>query len=67
MLTFLILGFAAIRRGEVANHNAWMMRAFGLALRAGTPSRCARVIGAIARPGRAARLRPMSRCRPLRQ
>jgi len=32
----LVLGFAAIRRGDVARHRAWLMRAYALALGAGT-------------------------------
>jgi uncharacterized membrane protein len=32
----IILGFTAIRRGEVARHRAWMTRAYALALGAGT-------------------------------
>jgi uncharacterized membrane protein len=36
MVAFLILGFIAIRRGEIANHQAWMMRAYGLGMGAGT-------------------------------
>ncbi len=36
MATSIILGFAAIRRGDVARHRAWMTRAYALALGAGT-------------------------------
>jgi uncharacterized membrane protein len=36
MTAFLILGFIAIKRGEIAKHQAWMMRAYGLGLGAGT-------------------------------
>ena len=32
----IILGFTAIRRGDVATHRAWMTRAYALALGAGT-------------------------------
>ena len=32
----IVLGFSAIRRGEVANHRAWMTRAYAIALAAGT-------------------------------
>jgi uncharacterized membrane protein YozB (DUF420 family) len=32
----LVLGLAAIRRGDVAAHRAWMIRAYALALGAGT-------------------------------
>jgi len=36
MAASIILGFAAIRRGDVARHRAWMIRAYALALGAGT-------------------------------
>jgi uncharacterized membrane protein len=36
MLGSIVLGFAAIRRGEVQRHRAWMMRAYAIALGAGT-------------------------------
>jgi uncharacterized membrane protein len=36
MAVSIILGFDAIRRGDVARHRAWMARAYGLALGAGT-------------------------------
>ncbi|GAA2157922.1 MULTISPECIES: DUF2306 domain-containing protein [Glycomyces] len=36
MLAFLVLGAAAIRRRDYAAHGAWMMRAYALALGAGT-------------------------------
>lgn len=36
MATSIILGFTAIRRGDVARHQAWMTRAYALALGAGT-------------------------------
>ncbi len=36
MASSIILGFAAIRRGDVARHQAWMTRAYALALGAGT-------------------------------
>jgi uncharacterized membrane protein len=36
MVAALVLGFAAIRRGEVRRHRAWMMRAYALGLGAGT-------------------------------
>jgi uncharacterized membrane protein len=36
MAAGIILGFAAIRRGDVARHLAWMTRAYALALGAGT-------------------------------
>ena len=36
MAASIILGFAAIRRSDVAHHRAWMTRAYALALGAGT-------------------------------
>ena len=36
MVVFIILGFIAIRRREVAHHRAWMMRAYAIGLGAGT-------------------------------
>lgn len=36
MAAGIILGFTAIRRGDVARHRAWMTRAYALALGAGT-------------------------------
>jgi uncharacterized membrane protein len=36
MAASIILGFNAIRRGDVARHRAWMARAYALALGAGT-------------------------------
>ncbi|GAA2883508.1 membrane protein [Actinoplanes cyaneus] len=36
MLTSLVLAVAAIRRREIATHRAWMIRAYALALGAGT-------------------------------
>jgi uncharacterized membrane protein len=36
MAATIILGFTAIRRGDVARHRAWMTRAYALALGAGT-------------------------------
>jgi uncharacterized membrane protein len=36
MVAALVLGFAAIRRGGVRRHRAWMMRAYALGLGAGT-------------------------------
>ncbi|WP_336214537.1 DUF2306 domain-containing protein [Nonomuraea sp. LPB2021202275-12-8] len=36
MAAGIILGFSAIRRGDVAHHRAWMTRAYALALGAGT-------------------------------
>ncbi len=36
MAAFIILGFAAIRRRDIARHRAWMTRAYALAVAAGT-------------------------------
>lgn len=36
MSAFLILGVVAVRKGDIANHRAWMMRAYGLGMGAGT-------------------------------
>lgn len=36
MAASIVLGFAAIRRGHVSRHRAWMTRAYALALGAGT-------------------------------
>ena len=36
MSAFLVLGVVAVRKGDIANHRAWMMRAYGLGMGAGT-------------------------------
>jgi uncharacterized membrane protein len=36
MVASIVLGFAAIRRGDVVRHRAWMMRAYAIGLGAGT-------------------------------
>jgi NADPH:quinone reductase-like Zn-dependent oxidoreductase len=36
MVTCLLLGFAAIRRRDIAQHRAWMIRGYALAVAAGT-------------------------------
>jgi Predicted membrane protein (DUF2306) len=36
MVMSIVLGFAAIRRGDVRRHRAWMMRGYALGLGAGT-------------------------------
>ncbi|HEX9988335.1 MAG TPA: DUF2306 domain-containing protein [Chloroflexia bacterium] len=36
MIVSLVLGFAAIRRGNVKQHRAWMMRGYAIGLGAGT-------------------------------
>ena len=47
MVTFLVLGFAAIRRRDVAAHRAWMIRAYALGLGAGTQAFTEGVGGAL--------------------
>lgn len=36
MAASVVLGFTAIRRRDIASHRAWMMRAYALAVGAGT-------------------------------
>lgn len=36
MVIFVVLGFVAIRRGDVLRHRAWMMRAYAIGLGVGT-------------------------------
>ena len=36
MVVSIVLGFAAIRRGDVIGHRAWMIRGYALGLGAGT-------------------------------
>ena len=36
MVSFICLGFAAIRRRDIAQHRAWMMRGYAIGLGAGT-------------------------------
>jgi uncharacterized membrane protein len=36
MVLFIVLGFAAIRRRDIARHSAWMTRAYALGMGAGT-------------------------------
>lgn len=36
MIACLLLGVAAVRRGDIATHRAWMVRAYALGLAAGT-------------------------------
>jgi hypothetical protein len=36
MVACLVLGVTTIRRGDVAGHRAWMIRAYAIALAAGT-------------------------------
>ena len=36
MVVSIVLGYAAIRRGDVIRHRAWMMRGYAIGLGAGT-------------------------------
>ena len=36
MAACIVLGFSAIRQGDVARHRAWMTRAYAIAMAAGT-------------------------------
>jgi uncharacterized membrane protein len=36
MIASLVLGVAAVRRGDIAQHRAWMIRAYAVAVAAGT-------------------------------
>ncbi|MDF2092222.1 DUF2306 domain-containing protein [Knoellia sp. 3-2P3] len=47
VLVVAALGVAAIRRGDVATHRAWMMRAYAIALAAGTQALTEGVGGAV--------------------
>jgi uncharacterized membrane protein len=47
MATSMILGFAAIRRRDIASHRAWMIRAYAIGLAAGTQAFTEGVSGAI--------------------
>ena len=47
----IVLGFAAIRRGDVATHRAWMTRAYAIALAAGTQTLTLAVGPALSGPG----------------
>jgi uncharacterized membrane protein len=51
MLASLVLGFAAIRSGDVRRHRAWMTRAYAIALAAGTQVVTQGVGGAIVGTG----------------
>lgn len=48
MAASIVLGFGAIRRGDVTTHRAWMTRAYALALGAGTQVLTLGVAGAVA-------------------
>ena len=50
MVVSIVLGFAAIRRGDVAQHRAWMMRGYAIGLGAGTQVLTQLVGGLIVRP-----------------
>jgi len=58
----IVLGFAAMRRREIARHRAWMIRAYAIALAAGTQAFAVGVGGALV--GDAVRRRPAPRRRP---
>jgi uncharacterized membrane protein len=47
MAASIVLGFAAIRRGDVRRHRAWMIRAYALALGAGTQAFTQGIGGAV--------------------
>ncbi len=47
MAASIVLGFAAIRRGDVRRHRAWMTRAYALALGAGTQAFTLGIGGAV--------------------
>jgi uncharacterized membrane protein len=47
MVASIVLGFAAIRRREIARHRAWMIGAYAIALAAGTQAFTVGVGGAL--------------------
>lgn len=47
MVASIVLGFAVIRRREIARHRAWMIRAYAIALAAGTQAFTVGVGGAL--------------------
>ena len=47
MVASIVLGFAAIRRLEITRHRAWMIRAYAIALAAGTQAFTVGVGGAL--------------------
>ncbi|WP_433064752.1 DUF2306 domain-containing protein [Dactylosporangium sp. CS-033363] len=51
MAASLVLGLAAIRRGDVAAHRAWMTRAYAIGLAAGTQAFTEGFAGALLGPG----------------
>ncbi len=50
MVLFIVLGFAAIRRRDVARHRAWMVRAYAIGLGAGTQAIVFALVEGIAGP-----------------
>ena len=50
MVVSIVLGFAAIRRGDVTRHRAWMMRGYAIGLGAGTQVLTLAAGALIARP-----------------
>jgi uncharacterized membrane protein YozB (DUF420 family) len=50
MVVSIVLGFAAIRRGDVRQHRAWLMRGYAIGLGAGTQALPLMVGGLIAGP-----------------
>ena len=55
MAVSIVLGFAAIRRGDVPRHRAWMTRAYALALGAGTQAFTQGIGAAVFGPGEVVR------------
>jgi len=55
MAVTIVLGFAAIRRGDVPRHRAWMTRAYALALGAGTQAFTQGIGAAVFGPGEVVR------------
>ena len=51
MVASIVLGFAAIRRREIARQRAWMIRAYAIALAAGTQAFAVGVGGALVGDG----------------
>jgi uncharacterized membrane protein len=51
MAVSIVLGFAAIRRGDVARHRAWMTRAYAVGLGAGTQAFTQGIGAAVFGPG----------------
>jgi uncharacterized membrane protein len=51
MAACIVLGIAAVRRGDVATHRAWMLRAYAIGLAAGTQVFTEGIGGAVLGPG----------------